>query len=286
MNLFIFGLGYSCRHFLDRFAGANICGTVRDAARSPGRHDCETLSFGPDRTDPAIAARLAAADVLLVSVPPSTAGDPVVARFGETLATSRIQRIVYLSTLGVYGDHHGEWIDETAPVAASSGRRRARADAEAAWMRLAPERTTILRLAGIYGPGRNALINLRAGTARRIVKPGQVFNRIHVDDIARTIAAAIASDRTGIWNVCDNEPAPPQDIVTFAAELMGVAPPPEIDFANAELSDMARSFYATSNRVSNARLKRDLKIDLAYPTYRDGLRALWAAGEGADTLSK
>jgi nucleoside-diphosphate-sugar epimerase len=149
-------------------------------------------------------------------------------------------------------------------------------------MTLAPERTSILRLAGIYGPGRNALVNLRADTARRIVKPGQVFNRIHVADIAHVIAAAFAHETTGIWNVCDDEPAPPQDVVTFAASLMGIAPPPEIDFASAEMSAMARSFYATNNRISNARLKRDLNIDLAYPTYRDGLKALWAAGEGAE----
>lgn len=288
MNLFIFGLGYSCRHFLGRFAGdyANISGTVRDAMHDGARSDCETLSFGPDRADPSIAGRLAKADLLLVSVPPSASGDPALAAFGEAIKASPIRRIVYLSTVGVYGDHNGRWIDETAPVAPNAGRRAARATAESDWTTLAGERTSILRLAGIYGPGRNALANLRAGAARRIVKPGQVFNRIHVTDIARAIAAAFARKTTGIWNVCDDEPAPPQDVVTFAASLMGIAPPPEIDFANADLSAMARSFYATNNRISNARLKRDLNVDLAYPTYRDGLRALWAAGEGAEVMSK
>lgn len=288
MNLFIFGLGYSCRHFLDRFAGdyANISGTVRDASRDAARRDCEILNFGPDRADPDIAGRLAKADLLLVSVPPSATADPVLAAFGEAIEASRIRRIVYLSTVGVYGDHDGRWIDETAPVAPNAGRRAARATAESDWMALAGERTSILRLAGIYGPRRNALANLRAGTARRIVKPGQVFNRIHVADIARTIAATFGHETTGIWNVCDNEPAPPQDVVTFAASLMGAPPPPEIDFASADLSDMARSFYATNNRISNTRLKRDLKIDLAYPTYRDGLKALWAAGEGVEAVSK
>lgn len=287
MNLFIFGLGYSCRHFLDRFAGdyANISGTVRDATRDTLRSDCETLSFGPDYTDAGIAARLAKADLLLVSLPPSINGDPVLATFGDAIKTSRIRRIVYLSTVGVYGDHDGRWIDETAPVAPNAGRRAARATAEREWTALAGERISILRLAGIYGPGRNALVNLRAGTARRIVKPDQVFNRIHVADIARAIAAAFAHKTTGIWNVCDDEPAPPQDVVTFAASLMGIAPPPEIDFASADLSDMARSFYATNNRIANARMKRDLKIDLAHPTYRDGLKALWAAGEGAEAMS-
>jgi nucleoside-diphosphate-sugar epimerase len=287
MNLFIFGLGYSCRHFLDRFAGdyENISGTVHDASRDAARRDCEILNFGPDRADPGIAERLAKADLLLVSVPPSVTGDPVLATFGNAIKASRIRRIVYLSTVGVYGDHRGEWIDETAPVAPNAGRRAARAAAESEWMTLAGERTSILRLAGIYGPRRNALTNLRAGAARRIVKPGQVFNRIHVADIARVIAVGLAHEATGIWNVCDDEPAPPQDVVTFAASLMGVAPPPEIDFADAGLSDMARSFYASNNRISNAGLKRELNIDLAYPTYRDGLRALWAAGEGAEAMS-
>ncbi len=283
MNLFIFGLGYSCRHFLDSFTGeyANIAATVRNASRDAARSDCEMLSFGPDHTDPGIAARLADADLLLVSVPPSGAGDPVLAAFGDAIRTSRIRRIVYLSTVGVYGDHGGGWIDEAVPVAPGAGRRAARATAESDWMKTAGDRVSILRLAGIYGPGRNALANLRAGTARRIVKPGQVFNRIHVADIARVIAAAFAHETAGVWNVCDDEPAPPQDVVTFAASLMGIAPPPEIDFTSANLSDMARSFYATNNRISNARLKRELNAALAYPTYREGLKALWAAGEGA-----
>jgi len=287
MNLFIFGLGYSCRHFVDRFAGdyANIHATVRDAARDAPRNDCERLNFGPDRADPAIAAHLSKADLLLVSVPPSGAGDPVLAAFGDAIKASRIRRIVYLSTVGLYGDHGGQWIDETAPVAPAPGRRAARAAAETAWMTLAGERTSILRLAGIYGPARNALVNLRAGTARRIVKPGQVFNRIHVADIARAIAAAFALETAGIWNVCDDEPAPPQDVVAFAASLIGISPPPKIDFASADLSDMARSFYATNNRISNARLKRDLNVALAYSTYRDGLKALWATGEGAEATA-
>jgi hypothetical protein len=284
MNLFIFGLGYSCRHFLDRFAGdyANIVATVRDAMSNTTRSDCTTLSFGPGHSDPTIVEHLAKADMLLISVPPSVTGDPVIASFGDVIKASPIRRIVYLSTVGIYGDHGGRWIDETTPVAPDVGRRTARAAAESEWMTLAAERTSILRLAGIYGPGRNTLVNMRAGAARRIVKPGQVFNRIHVADIACAIAAAFAHRTTGIWNICDNEPAPPQDVVTYAAGLMGIAAPPEIDFADADLSDMARSFYATNNRIFNARMKRDLKVDLAYPTYRDGLKALWARGEGAE----
>ncbi|MGB3446600.1 MAG: NAD-dependent epimerase/dehydratase family protein [Xanthobacteraceae bacterium] len=292
MKLFIFGIGYSCRHFLDRFGDrfTSVSGTVRDPSRDAAQFGCEMLSFGPDHADPIIATRLAEANLLLVSVPPSGSGDPALAAFSDLIGASRVQRIVYLSTVGIYGDHGGQWIDETAPVAPSAGRRAARATAEREWMTLAGERTSILRLAGIYGPGRNALVNLRAGTARRIVKPGQVFNRIHVADIAQVIAAAFAHQATGIWNVCDDEPAPPQDVVTFAASLMGIAPPPEIDFASAEMSakisNMARSFYATNNRISNARMKCDLKVELACPTYRDGLEALWATGEGAEAMSK
>jgi len=283
MNLFVFGLGYSARQYLDRFGGgfARVCGTVRSPDRAGRTHNgCELLRLAPDGADPAIAGRLAEADLLLVSVPPDADGDPVLARFAAPIAASPIRRIVYLSTVGVYRDHQGQWIDESAPLALEAGRRRRRADAEAAWRRLAPERTSILRLAGIYGPGRNALVNLRAGTARRIVKPGQVFNRIHVADVAQAIAAAFAHERTGVWNVCDDEPAPPQDVVSFAATLLGVAPPPAVDFADAELGAMARSFYATSNRVSNAAMKRDLQVALACPTYREGLTALYRDGEG------
>ena len=222
---------------------------------------------------------IAQADMLLVSVPPGTSGDPVLRTFGPQIAASELKRIVYLSTIGVYADHAGDWIDETAAMS-GDGRRRLRIDAEAAWLALTGDRTTSLRLAGIYGPGRNALRNLQAGTARRIVKPGQVFNRIHVEDIARAIDAAFASDHAGVWNVCDDEPGPPQDVIAHAASLMGVTPPPDVPFETAEMSPMARSFYATNNRVSNARLKHELGIKLTYPTYRDGLAALWQAGDG------
>jgi nucleoside-diphosphate-sugar epimerase len=137
-------------------------------------------------------------------------------------------------------------------------------------------------LAGIYGPGRNALLELRRGRARRIVKPGQVFNRIHADDIARAITGAIARDGGGSWNICDDEPAPPQDVIAYAAKLMGITPPPEQPFETAELSQMARSFYASNRRVRNARMKDELGVTLAYPTYRAGLGALWQAGEGRE----
>jgi nucleoside-diphosphate-sugar epimerase len=283
VRLFVFGLGYSVQHFIDRHAQrfTTISGTVRTAEKRDALRGsrCTPLLFSGDHADPAIAEHLAAADALLVSVPPGASGDPVLAAFGPQIAASSLQRIVYLSTIGVYADHGGDWIDEAA-VMSGDGRRRQRIDAEAAWLTVPGGRTTSLRLAGIYGPGRNALLNLKAGTARRIVKPGQVFNRIHVEDISRAIDAAFALDCAGIWNVCDDEPGPPQDVIAYAALLMGIPPPPELSFDDADMSPMARSFYATNNRVSNGRLKGELGVELAYPTYRDGLTALCRDGEG------
>lgn len=155
-----------------------------------------------------------------------------------------------------------------------------RVAAEQAWVDATRGEAAILRLAGIYGPGRNALATLRAGSARRVVKPGQVFNRIHVDDIASAIMAAVHHQGGGTWNVCDDEPAPPQDVIAYAAKLMGVPPPAEEAFETAAMSEMARSFYAGNARVSNAKVKRELGVALAFPNYRQGLDALWAAGEG------
>lgn len=281
MRLFILGLGYSARHFVGKFGGAfsHVAGTVRDRAQWDDLAGIEVHPFSGSDPDRTTDERIGNADVLLVSIPPGSAGDPAIAAFGDVLAARR-RRIVYLSTIGVYGDHGGGWVDESTPPQATLERARMRVAAEQAWMEAAPGDAAILRLAGIYGPGRNALATLRAGTARRIIKPGQVFNRIHVDDIASAIMAAIRHGSGGTWNVCDDEPAPPQDVIAYAAELMGVASPPEEAFATAEMSAMARSFYASSARVSNAKLKRELGITLACPTYRNGLDALWRAGEG------
>ena len=288
MNLFAFGLGYSAQHFVHGHARAfaNVAGTVRDAAVArPLAGDAEILHFGPDGADPKIEERLSSADVILVSVAPGTSVDPVLARFGRRLAAiRRPQRILYLSTIGVYGDRGGEWVDETELPTPVSERSKVRVQAEKAWMTLAKDRSKtvhILRLSGIYGPGRNALVNLAKGGAHRYIKPGQVFNRIHVEDIARATAALIGHDGpSDVWNVTDDEPAPPQDVVTFAAEMMGIEPPPAQDFATAELSPMARSFYGENKRCSNRKIKEELGVELAYPTYREGISALWADGEG------
>ncbi|MGW1420332.1 SDR family oxidoreductase [Bradyrhizobium manausense] len=280
MRLFILGLGYSARHFVRRFGDrfSHVAGTVRDPARRDDLAGLELHAFSGGRPDDATVDRISDADVLLTSIPPGSTGDPALAALGDVLAAAH-RKIVYLSTIGVYGDHAGGWVDESTPPQSTLDRARMRVAAEQAWMDTAGGNVAILRLAGIYGPGRNALVTLRSGTARRIIKPGQVFNRIHVDDIASAIMAAIDQRGGGTWNVCDDEPAPPQDVITYAAQLMGTAPPDEEAFATAEMSAMARSFYSSSARVSNARLKRELGVTLAHPTYRHGLDALWRDGE-------
>ncbi|MBR1131068.1 SDR family oxidoreductase [Bradyrhizobium iriomotense] len=281
MRLFILGLGYSARHFARKFGGAfaHVAGTVRDPGERGDLPDIEVHAFSGSRPADATLERISDADVLLVSIPPGSGGDPAITAFGDVLAAGH-RKIIYLSTIGVYGDHGGAWVDEDTPPQAAFERTRLRLAAEQAWTNGGYGNVAILRLAGIYGPGRNALVTLRTGTARRIIKPGQVFNRIHVDDIASAIMAAIQHGSGGTWNVCDDEPTPPQDVIAYAAQLMGVAPPPEEAFETAEMSAMARSFYASSARVSNAKLKRDLGVTLAYPTYRQALDALWRAGEG------
>ncbi len=246
----------------------------------------ETFVFGPEREDPGLVEKMLAADVLLISIPPDVSVDPVLARFGHRIANLRApQIIIYLSTIGVYGDWKGEWVDETRLPRPLSPRSVTRLQAEKSWAAIGrgPDKTVhILRLAGIYGPGRNALVNLKEGNAHRYVKKDQVFNRVHVEDISRAIAAAIAHvGPGGVWNVADDAPSPPQDVVAFAATLMGVEPPPEEDIDTAEgVSPMTRSFYAENKRASNSRLKEELRVDLAYPSYRAGLEALWEAGEG------
>ena len=184
----------------------------------------------------------------------------------------------YLSTTGVYGDRGGDWVDEESPLEPNTARGQRRLQAERSWLRLHSDfglPVHLFRLAGIYGPGRNTLLNVRDGSAKRIIKPGQIFSRIHVEDIAGVLAASIAKPNPGrAYNVCDDEPCPPQEVVEFAANLLGLPLPPEIPFEQAELSPMAKSFYAESKRVSNRRIKTELGYKLVYPNYREGLRAL------------
>ena len=289
--LICLGLGYSAEHFVKDFGAKfdQIVGTVRSAERvaaltagNAGRLEARVFD-GKTATDE-LRRAIAAADAALISIPQDAAGDPVLRAFGDAFAQApRLRAIVYLSTVGVYGDCGGAWVDEATPAKSTSARSRERLAAEAEWQALGARRgigVAILRLAGIYGPGRSALTQVKRGDARRIVKPGQVFNRIHVGDIAQAIDAAIACRAAGIFNVADDEPTPPGEPLAFAAQLLDVPPPPEIPFAQAApaMSELALSFWQECRRVKNDKLKRELGVRLRYPTYREGLRTLLNAG--------
>lgn len=287
MRLFALGLGYSARRLIARAGGVEAAGTLRssDAVAELRAEGVEAYLFDGPRRDPGLTRALARAEAIIVSTPPGPGGDPALAAFAREIAAApELKRILYLSTVGVYGDWDGAWVDERSETKSTSPRGRRRIEAEAQWQALGAERAVpvdILRLAGIYGPGRNALVKLRAGDARRIVKPGQVFNRIHVEDIAGVALTLLkAGGAGGVWNVADREPAPPQDVIAFASGLMGLALPPEEPFEGAALSEMARSFYEDNRRVSIDKLERELGYLLQYPSYREGLTALWQAGEG------
>ena len=275
-HLFCFGLGYSARALAAKLKeeGWCIAGTCRDAGESVA---LTALGYEIHPFDD--KAALAGTTHLLSSAPPGPGGDPVLERHGDAIAgLPDLRWAGYLSTTGVYGDRKGGWVDEESSLRPTGIRGQRRRAAEAAWCALGLP-IHLFRLAGIYGPGRNALETVRRGGARRIVKPDQVFSRIHIDDIAAVLRASIKTPSPGaVYNVCDDEAAPPQDVITFACGLLAVAPPPCIAFADAELSDMARSFYRDNKRVSNCRIKNDLGVTLRWPTYRDGLRGLLESG--------
>ena len=296
-RLLCLGLGYTARALARRSSadGWHIAGTARtpEGAAALSAAGWQGLVLDGTRRSPELAGVIAEATHVLVSIPPSSEGDPALPGLADDLARAAgLGWIGYLSTVGVYGDHAGGWVDEATPPVNPGVRARRRLEAERQWLQLGDlhqKRVEVFRLPGIYGPGRSAVEALLAGTARRIVKPGQVFNRIHVDDIAAALAIAMTGPPWHkVYNLVDDEPAPPEDVVAFAAELLGVAPPPPIPFAEAELSPMAARFYAESKRVSNRRMRRDLGVSLAYPTYREGLAAILAARrppEGADLHS-
>jgi len=290
IRLFVFGHGYSAaaitRAMKDRAAW--IGGTVRSAEKAAWL-DAEGISacvFDGTTPGSGISAALSEATHILVSIAPGEDGDKVIAHHGpDILAARKIGWIGYFSTVGVYGNYGGAWVSEQTTPHPRPGRSTIRLEAEQAWQALALNRDVPLarfRIAGIYGPGRNALKNLEEGKARRIVKTGQVFNRIHVADIAATVLAAIEQEAGGIFNLADDEPGPPQDVVEFAAGLMGVTVPSDMPFETADLSMMARSFYGDNKRVSNRRIGERLGVTLSYPTYREGLSAMWNAGNWRD----
>lgn len=290
-TLLAVGLGYSAAALAARLKakGWDIIGSTRQTA---GADAIAAQGYTPVLFDgvapspaPALSEAISRASHILVSAGPDESGDPLLRHCRDDLARSGLRWIGYLSTVGVYGDHGGAWVDEMTLPKPVSARSRARLEAENAWRDFSEETgidLQIFRLGGIYGPGRGPLEKIREGRAQRVIKPGQVFNRIHVDDIAAVLEAAIALHEAGrlgvlrgrVYNVVDDEPAPPEEVLAFAAKLLGLAPPPAVEFEKANLSPMARSFYGENKRVSNARLKRELGIRLLFPTYREGLRSL------------
>ncbi len=285
VRLFVFGLGYSAGAFARSMKGraAWIGGTTRspEKAAALAAEGFRPFVFDGTSDGAGVAEAVKLATHIVVSIAPGAA-DPVLARYRTSiLAAQKLRWIGYLSTVGVYGNYGGAWVSEATTPHPVSERAVERVAAERAWVKLAAERKlalAIFRLAGIYGPARNAFVNLAEGKAHRILKAGQVFNRIHVDDIVAAVTAGLEGTASGVFNVADNEPSPPQDVVAFAAELMGIKPPTAVPIELAALSPMARSFYAENRRVSNRRLREHLRVSLRHPTYREGLTALWRTG--------
>lgn len=284
MKLVIFGMGYSAQALVQAmrpYRAGTIIGTTRSAQKAEVLSKsgvCARVFPGTD-----LRADLEQATHVLITAGPEDGMDPVLKHLRpvfEDLA-GRFDWVGYLSTTGVYGDHHGGWVDETAPLTPATRRGRARVATEGEWQALARDHGLplhVFRLPGIYGPGRGPFAKVRNGTARRIIKEGQVFSRIHVEDIAQALMASMKHPRPGaIYNICDDDPAPPQDVLTYAAELLGVDLPPAVPFEEADLTPMARSFYAESKKVDNSLMKQELGVTLRYPTYKAGLDALFAA---------
>jgi nucleoside-diphosphate-sugar epimerase len=292
-TLVCLGLGYSAQHYVVLHGARfdRIIGTTRSpesaaelAARRFGGLMVDMIVFDGETADPALVAAVSQASVLLVSISPHEGGDPTLALLKDAIAAApQLACVVYLSTIAVYGNHDGAWIDEDTPLTPALTRAQDRIEAERAWQALGAARgvpVAIIRIAGIYGPGQNALEAIKAGRARRIVKPGQVFNRIHVGDLAdiidRAIEYALSRRAGGLFNAADDEPTPPGDPIAYAANLLGVEPPAEVPFEEARksMSPFAVSFYGETKRVRNGRIKSVLGVTLRYPTYREGLRAL------------
>ncbi|WP_295314164.1 SDR family oxidoreductase [Roseobacter sp.] len=276
------GHGYSARALASRLLakGWRVIGTTRSAEKAEQIAQTGAEPVVWPGTD--LSPLFDEADAVLISAGPGPQGDPVLAEARDAVvaAAEGLDWAGYLSTTGVYGDHSGDWVDETTPLTPATKRGQARVEAEAAWAAVPGLPLHIFRLAGIYGPGRGPFAKVLNGTARRIIKEGQVFSRIHVDDIAQILEASLNQPRPGaIYNLCDNDPAPPQDVIGYAATLLGVPLPPAVAFEEADLTPMARSFYAESKKVSNDLIRSELGIDLLYPDYRSGLEAMLKDGD-------
>ncbi|MCZ7494364.1 SDR family oxidoreductase [Agrobacterium rhizogenes] len=286
MHVMIFGAGYSGKAIANalKTEAASVSGTTRSQDKFPNltAAGMTPLLFDGVQLNDELVAAMGNITHLVQSVAPGKDGDPLLALLDGDLKKlmPNLKWVAYLSTVGVYGDHGGAWVDETTPCRPVSARSVERVAAETTWTAVAEKADVplaILRLSGIYGPGRNAFMNFEKGTARRLVKKDQVFNRIRVEDIGAALAFLARKNERGIFNVTDDEPCPPQDVVSFAAALMGVEPPPEQAFETADLTPMARSFYGENKRVSNARI-RNLGFDFRFPEYRLSLRQLWENG--------
>jgi nucleoside-diphosphate-sugar epimerase len=286
MNVMIFGCGYSGSAIADAFKaeGVPVSGTVRSPQKALdlAARDIKAFVFDGSPFSEALSQELQEVTHLVQSIPPGREGDPLLPLLSGRLLDicPKLEWIGYLSTVGVYGDHGGGWVTEETPGSPIQGRSIDRVSTELAWEaegQAASVPVAVLRLAGIYGPGRNAFVNLAQGKARRIIKRDQVFNRIRVEDIGRAALFLGRQKTGGIFNITDDEPAPPQDVIVEAARLMGVAPPPEQDFETAEMTPMARSFYGANKRVSNNKIKQ-AGFSFLFPEYRMSLNELWADG--------
>ena len=285
-SILFLGAGYTAKTMIRQlraeaqFAKTPITGTTRSCQNFNNikAAGAEPILFEGTNPSENLSEIIRQASHILTSISPKQAGDPVLAHHSDDLkANKNLKWLGYLSTVGVYGDHQGAWVDEKSATRPSSERSKWRKTAEDHWLTLYKKANLpvhIFRLPGIYGPGRGPLNKLKQGRARRIEKPGQVFNRTHVEDIAQTLIASFKHPNPGtIYNVADDEPAPPQDVLAYGADLLGIEPPPLISFADAEMTEMARSFYTDNKRVSNKRIKEELGVQLKYPTYREGLKA-------------
>lgn len=280
-RLFLFGPGFSALALASRLGaqGWSVAGTARDPGACQRLESLGYVAVALDDPE-AIVRAVEGADAVLISAPPDEHGCPALKALSPALiGGARPGWIGYLSTTGVYGDHGGRWVTETSALTPLSIQGHRRVEAERGWLDLGGPAVSLFRLPGLYGPGRSAFDRLREGSARRIVKPGQVFSRLHVEDLAAALEASIRRPRVaGVYNLCDDEPCPPQDVIAHAAALLGVAPPPQIAFDDAQISSASRRFFAENKRVSNARAKAALGWRPMFPTYREGLAAILAIG--------
>ena len=280
-KLFCFGLGFSSQALAKRLLpqGWEVSGTVRGEQDDSSAKNISVCPFDGSHSTTKISEAISCATHLLITIPPQPSGDVVLKNFAEEISRARnLQWIGYISSTGVYGDTQGEWVDESSPLLASTDRNRQRIEVESAWLKIGKDHglpIMIFRCVGIYGPGRNLLLSVRQGRARRIDKPGLVFSRIHSEDLAQTLEASMKKPQPGeIYNVSDDYPSPPAEAVEYACSLLGVEPPPLIPYEEADLSPTARGFYITNKRISNKKIKQELGVALRYPDYKSGLNEL------------